>query len=214
MDQIDQKILELIRENARMSYSDIGKAAGISRISAKKRMDSMEKAGVIGGYHTVIDEEKTRGGLRYIIDIEAIPEEYAAVVKTLTARRCCQNTDGRQGARADLQHNRRLPDPLRRPQPQSIDHGIPCDISVQPYERDPQNLMAYFAVRSKACGRRRRIWNREGEISGSLTTSTESTGRDSASLFIWGRNLWRHHWIIWNFLCVLIIVCGEQGSGT
>ena len=35
--------------------------------------------------HRVIDEEKTRGGLRYIIDIEAIPEEYAAVVKTLTA---------------------------------------------------------------------------------------------------------------------------------
>ena len=87
MDQIDQKILELIRENARMSYSDIGKAAGISRISAKKRMDSMEKAGVIKGYQTVIDEEKVRGGLRYIIDIEAIPEEYAAVVKTLTADR-------------------------------------------------------------------------------------------------------------------------------
>lgn len=85
MDQINQRILELIRENARMSYSDIGKAVGISRVSAKKRMDSMEKAGVIGGYHTVIDEEKTRGGLRYIIDIEAIPEEYAAVVKTLTA---------------------------------------------------------------------------------------------------------------------------------
>ena len=87
MDQINQKILELIRENARMSYSDIGKAVGISRVSAKKRMDSMEKAGVIKGYHTVIDEEKTKGGLRYIIDIEAIPEEYAAVVKTLTADR-------------------------------------------------------------------------------------------------------------------------------
>ena len=87
MDQINQRILELIRENARMSYSDIGKAVGISRVSAKKRMDSMEKAGVIKGYQTVIDEEKTRGGLRYIIDIEAIPEEYAAVVKTLTADR-------------------------------------------------------------------------------------------------------------------------------
>ncbi len=86
MDQIDQKILELIRENARMSYSDIGKAVGISRVSAKKRMDSMEKAGVIGGYHTVIDEEKARGGLRYIIDIEAIPEEYASVVKRSTAQ--------------------------------------------------------------------------------------------------------------------------------
>ena len=42
MDPIDQKILELIRENARMSYSDIGKAVGISRVSARKRMDSME----------------------------------------------------------------------------------------------------------------------------------------------------------------------------
>ena len=35
--------------------------------------------------HTVIDEEKTRGGLRYIIDIEVIPEEYFDVVKILTA---------------------------------------------------------------------------------------------------------------------------------
>ena len=87
MDPIDQKILELIRENARMSYSDIGKAVGISRVSARKRMDSMEKAGVIKGYRTVIDEEKTRGGLRYIIDIEALPEEYAAVVKTLQSDR-------------------------------------------------------------------------------------------------------------------------------
>ena len=87
MDQINQRILKLIRENARMSYSDIGKAVGISRVSAKKRMDSMEKAGVIKGYQTVIDEEKVRGGLRYIIDIEAIPEEYFAVVKTLTADR-------------------------------------------------------------------------------------------------------------------------------
>ena len=87
MDPINQRILELIRENARMSYSDIGKAVGISRVSAKKRMDSMEKAGVIRGYHTVIDEEKARGGLRYIIDIEAIPEEYASVVKTLRADR-------------------------------------------------------------------------------------------------------------------------------
>jgi DNA-binding Lrp family transcriptional regulator len=50
-------------------------------------MDSMEKAGVIKGYQTVIDEEKARGGLRYIIDIEALPEEYAAVVKTLQADR-------------------------------------------------------------------------------------------------------------------------------
>ena len=31
MDPVNQKILELIRNNARMSYSDIGKSVGISR---------------------------------------------------------------------------------------------------------------------------------------------------------------------------------------
>ena len=39
MDKIDRTILELIKDNARMSYSEIGKSAGISRVAVKKRMD-------------------------------------------------------------------------------------------------------------------------------------------------------------------------------
>ena len=57
MDKIDRTILELIKDNARMSYSEIGKSAGISRVAVKKRMDAMEKAGVIRGYRAVIDED-------------------------------------------------------------------------------------------------------------------------------------------------------------
>ena len=87
MDQINQRILELIRENARMSYSDIGKAVGISRVSAKKRMDAMEESGVIRGYRAVIDEEKVLEGIRYTNDIEVIPEHYREVVKVLRADR-------------------------------------------------------------------------------------------------------------------------------
>ena len=87
MDKIDRTILELIKDNGRMSYSEIGKAAGLSRVAVKKRMDAMEKAGVIRGYRAVIDEEKVREGIRYTIDIEAIPEEYAEVVRVLRADR-------------------------------------------------------------------------------------------------------------------------------
>ena len=87
MDKTDSRILEIIKDNARLSYSEIGKAAGISRVAVKKRMDAMEKAGVIKGYRTVIDEEKVREGIRYTIDIEAIPEEYPEVVKVLCADR-------------------------------------------------------------------------------------------------------------------------------
>ena len=83
MDKLDQRILELIKDNARLSYSEIGKSVGISRVAVKKRMDAMENAGVIRGYRTVIDEEQAQEGIRYTIDIEALPEEYPNVVKTL-----------------------------------------------------------------------------------------------------------------------------------
>ena len=57
MDKIDHAILEIIKDNARMSYSEIGKAVGLSRVAVKKRMDAMEESGVIRGYRAVIDEE-------------------------------------------------------------------------------------------------------------------------------------------------------------
>ena len=83
MDETDRKILDLLRENARMSFSEIGNAVGISRVSVKKRMTAMEEAGIIRGYRAVIEEEQARKGIRYTIDIEAIPEEYQEVVQIL-----------------------------------------------------------------------------------------------------------------------------------
>ena len=87
MDKIDHAILEIIKDNARMSYSEIGKAVGLSRVAVKKRMDTMEESGAIRGYRAVIDEEKVLEGIRYTIDIEVIPEQYREVVKVLRADR-------------------------------------------------------------------------------------------------------------------------------
>ena len=87
MDKIDHAILEIIKDNARMSYSEIGKAVRLSRVAVKKRMDTMEESGAIRGYRAVIDEEKVLEGIRYTIDIEVIPEHYREVVKVLRADR-------------------------------------------------------------------------------------------------------------------------------
>ena len=32
LDEVDNKIIEIIKDNARLSYSDIGKAVGLSRV--------------------------------------------------------------------------------------------------------------------------------------------------------------------------------------
>ena len=83
LDKLDQAILEVIKDNARMSYSEIGEKVGTSRVTVKQRMEAMEKAGVIRGYKTVIDETRIPEGVSFVIDIETIPEEYMAVVEVL-----------------------------------------------------------------------------------------------------------------------------------
>ena len=47
LDELDQKIVQLLIKNARLSYSDIGKEVGISRVAVKARIQALEKKGVI-----------------------------------------------------------------------------------------------------------------------------------------------------------------------
>ncbi len=54
MDKTDEKIIDLIKGNARMSYKEIGDSIGMSRVAAKKRMDKLEKEGIICGYNTYV----------------------------------------------------------------------------------------------------------------------------------------------------------------
>ena len=36
LDELDNKIIEVVKENARLTYSEIGEKVGVSRISVKK----------------------------------------------------------------------------------------------------------------------------------------------------------------------------------
>ena len=62
LDQLDQKIVELLIGNARMSYSEIGDQVGISRVAVKSRIQALEERGIIEGYTTIVNPQK-RGHL-------------------------------------------------------------------------------------------------------------------------------------------------------
>lgn len=79
LDDIDNKILEIIKENARMSYSDIGEKVGISRVSVKTKMQQLEENGIIQGYHTIIDPSKAPEAITFFLDIETTPEDFDIV---------------------------------------------------------------------------------------------------------------------------------------
>ena len=42
LDELDQKIIRLLIENARISYSDIGEETGISRVAVKARIQASD----------------------------------------------------------------------------------------------------------------------------------------------------------------------------
>lgn len=84
LDKIDNLILEILKDNARMSYTQIGNQVGLSRVAVKNRIENMEKVGVIKGYKTMLDATKVPGGIKFFVDIEAVPEFYEDVVEMLS----------------------------------------------------------------------------------------------------------------------------------
>ena len=97
LDQIDNRIIRMLRENARLTYSEIGKAAGISRVAAKNRIEQLEKNGVIRGYHADIDLRAMRKGIHFTLDIEASPGYYSEVIETLAASSMLHEIYGTSG---------------------------------------------------------------------------------------------------------------------
>ena len=55
MDQIDRQIIALLRENARRSFQDIGGRVSLSAPAVKRRVDRLERDGVIRGYSANVD---------------------------------------------------------------------------------------------------------------------------------------------------------------
>ena len=55
MDEIDQRIIALLRENARRSFQDIGGHVALSAPAVKRRVDRLERDGIIRGYAANVD---------------------------------------------------------------------------------------------------------------------------------------------------------------
>jgi len=55
LDDVDQRIIALLQEDARASYAEIGAVVSLSAPAVKRRVDRLRSAGVIRGYTAVID---------------------------------------------------------------------------------------------------------------------------------------------------------------
>jgi len=85
LDSLDWNILQALQENAKQTYTEIGRRLGVAHSTVYDRIRKMEEKGVIQKYTTVVDLEKV--GVKYITAIMTVftdPKESENVAKKLS----------------------------------------------------------------------------------------------------------------------------------
>lgn len=88
IDDIDRAIIKLLVEDARMSYSEIGKKVGLSRVAVKNRIKAIENKGIITGYHASVDPLVTPKTSTFVAIIKTTAASYEKISEMLEKQPC------------------------------------------------------------------------------------------------------------------------------
>lgn len=87
MDQIDAKIVAILRNDARISYKELSDRVHLSANAVAERMRRLETTGVIAGYHARLDPQALDLSLQAIIDVKLLPgvpaQAFEATLQTI-----------------------------------------------------------------------------------------------------------------------------------
>lgn len=98
IDEIALKLLDELQKNARLSYADLGRAAGLSPSATAERLRRLEDAGIIRGYRAEVDPTSLGLGIMALIRMSADGPQYrqlmAFVADCEQIRECYHVTGG------------------------------------------------------------------------------------------------------------------------
>ncbi|CUH47183.1 Lrp/AsnC family transcriptional regulator [Ruegeria atlantica] len=69
MDEIDQRILRELMENARLSHQELSDRVGLSPSPCARRIKKLEADGILSGYYARVDEAKMGFGFTVFISV-------------------------------------------------------------------------------------------------------------------------------------------------
>jgi DNA-binding Lrp family transcriptional regulator len=83
LDDVDNKILALLMDDARLPVSTIAKRVNIARTTAIARIEGLQKRGVIAGYGVRLNQDLYQPAVRAYVGIVTDARNAAALVKSL-----------------------------------------------------------------------------------------------------------------------------------
>lgn len=99
LDPTGKQLLGLLQQDARLSYSELGRQVGLSVTAVIDRMRRLEDAGLITGYQVELNREKLGLSVLAFVRLQTAPERYPAVlalVETLPAVLECHHMTGEE----------------------------------------------------------------------------------------------------------------------
>lgn len=98
MEELDRQIVELLVKDGRMSYTDLGKATGLSTSAVHQRVRRLEQRGVIRGYAAVVDPEAVGLPLTAFISVKpfdpSAPDDIADRLAGVPELEACHSVAG------------------------------------------------------------------------------------------------------------------------
>ena len=98
VEDLDKRILTLLAADGRMSYTDLGKATGLSTSAVHQRVKRLEARGLIKGYGATIDYHQVGLPLTSFISVRPIdpsePDDYPDRLSGITEIESCWSVAG------------------------------------------------------------------------------------------------------------------------
>ncbi len=83
LDDTDQALLALLRENARASTAELARRLGLSRTTVQSRVEGLQRRRVIAGYTITVPDELEASLVRSHVLITLVPKQAAAIESAL-----------------------------------------------------------------------------------------------------------------------------------
>ncbi|MDQ1619000.1 MAG: Lrp/AsnC family transcriptional regulator, leucine-responsive regulatory protein [Actinomycetota bacterium] len=100
VEDLDRAIVSLLASDGRMSYTDLGKATGLSTSATHQRVRRLEERGVIRGYAAVLDHEAIDLSLTAFISIRPIdpsaPDDAPERLREMPEIEACHSVAGEE----------------------------------------------------------------------------------------------------------------------
>ena len=108
MDKKDHGLISALRENARVSLSDLAHRLGVSRTTVRSRIERLQQRGDILGFTVVLEDDAIRDPVRDIMMIGIEGRGTDRIVRQLTGLpelRAVHSTNGRWDVIAEIGTN-------------------------------------------------------------------------------------------------------------